>query len=61
MGCHPLGKKKTLRIQKQQDKQKPDGLLKKKGSENADWSNGEAVNKAKQVVVSSQDFDDPEK
>lgn len=37
------------------------GYSKKKGSENADWSNGEAVNKPKQVVVSSQVFDDPEK
>lgn len=52
-------KKKTLRIQKQQEKQKPDGLLKKR-EVNADWSNGEAVKKPKQVIVSSQVFDDPE-
>lgn len=52
-------KKKTLRIQKQQEKQKPDGLLKKR-EVNADWSNGEAVKKPKQVIVSNQVFDDPE-
>lgn len=52
-------KKKTLRIQKQQEKQKPDGLLKKR-EVNADWSNGEAVKEPKQVIVSSQVFDDPE-
>lgn len=60
LGCHPLGEKNSEDPETAR-KTEARWVTQKEESANADWSNGEAVTKPKQVVLSSQVFDDPEK